>query len=67
VAIVALVAPDGTVLSTASTSNTLVTQVVVDVVLPVPVGTLAGSYSVTSSCDSYLGSQVFDPVAVTVV
>jgi len=67
VAIVALVAGDSTMVATASASNSLSSVAVVDVVLAVPADAAPGSYSVTSSCDSYLGSRVFDPVAVTVV
>ena len=65
-ALASLVASDGTILTTGSVENTDPTVARVGVALTVPAGTAAGAYSVTSSCDTYLGSTEFDAVPVTV-
>lgn len=66
-ALASVVAPDGTVLTTASLENTDPATARVGVALTVPAGTDPGAYSVTSSCDTYLGSTVFDAVPLAVV
>ena len=66
-AIVSLVDGGGNVLATSSVENTDPATARVDVAVTVPDGLGAGSYSVTSSCDTYLGSTVFDPVDFDVV
>jgi PKD repeat protein len=66
-AIVSLVDTFGNVVVTSSVENTDPAAARVDVVLTVPDTLGSGSYSVTSSCDTYLGSTVFDPVPFVVL
>lgn len=66
-AIVSLVDFFGTVVATNSVENTDPATARVDVALTVPESLGSGSYSVTSSCDTYLGSTVFDPVTYVVL
>ena len=66
-AIVSLVDGGGNVVTTNSVENTDPASARVDVTLTVPDPLGSGSYSVTSSCDTYLGSTVFDAVTYTVL
>ena len=65
-AMASLVDGNSNVLDTVTVENTDVNQARVALTLTVPAGAAAGTYSVTSSCDTYLGSDVFDPVDFTV-
>ena len=66
-AIVSLVDFGGNVVATNSVENTDTATARVDVAITVPDSLGSGSYSVTSSCDTYLGSTVFDPVPYVVL
>lgn len=66
-AIVSLVDFFGNVVATNSVENTDPATARVDVAVTVPESLGSGSYSVTSSCDTYLGSTVFDPVGFVVL
>ncbi|MFM7063930.1 MAG: PKD domain-containing protein [Actinomycetes bacterium] len=66
-AIVSLVDFGGNVVVTTAVENTDPGTARVDVAFTVPDDLGSGSYSVTSSCDTYLGSTVFDPVGFTVL
>jgi len=66
-AIVSLVDFFGNVVATNSVENTDTATARVDVALTVPDALGSGSYSITSSCDTYLGSTVFDPVTFVVL
>ncbi len=65
-AMASLVDSNSNVLDMVSLENTDVNQARVALTLTVPADAAAGTYSVTSSCDTYLGSDVFDPVDLTV-
>ena len=66
-AIVALVtSPGGSVVSTASFDNSATSNPNAVFTLSVPSGTPAGSYRVTSSCDTYMSSVQYAPVPFTV-
>ncbi|MFZ4668795.1 MAG: PKD domain-containing protein [Microthrixaceae bacterium] len=65
-AMASLVDSNSNVLDTVTFENTDINQARVALTLTVPADAAAGTYSVTSSCDTYLGSDVFDPVDFTV-
>jgi PKD repeat protein len=66
-AIVSLVDFFGNVVATNSVENTDPATARVAVGITVPEALGSGSYRVTSSCDTYLGSTVFDPVGYVVL
>jgi len=66
-AIVSLVDFFGNVVATNSVENTDPATARVAVGITVPEALGSGSYRVTSSCDTYLGSTVFDPVSYVVL